>query len=148
MTKEELARELKQAALLEGEFTLRSGRKSRYYLDKYLFETQPALLRELSVRFAEFVTDHGLSWLHEIRQWLERELSGGGGSVDLRSSVGDRAARIRWRLADGRQLAVRLPNWSHELRKGFPITLVPEEATRRLLAHDTPSSDSLADRGV
>ena len=40
MTKEELARELKQAALLEGEFTLRSGRKSRYYLDKYLFETR------------------------------------------------------------------------------------------------------------
>ena len=57
MTKEELARELKQTALLEGEFTLRSGRKSRYYLDKYLFETQPALLRELAVRFAEFVSD-------------------------------------------------------------------------------------------
>ncbi|MCH7873162.1 MAG: orotate phosphoribosyltransferase, partial [Planctomycetes bacterium] len=57
MTREELARELKRTALLEGDFTLRSGRKSRYYLDKYLFETQPALLRELSVRFAEFVTD-------------------------------------------------------------------------------------------
>lgn len=57
MTRDELARELKSTALLEGEFTLRSGRKSRYYLDKYLFETQPVLLRELANRFAEFITD-------------------------------------------------------------------------------------------
>ena len=57
MTRAELARELKSTALLEGEFTLRSGRKSRYYLDKYLFETQPVLLRELANRFAEFITD-------------------------------------------------------------------------------------------
>ena len=48
---------MKSTALLEGEFTLRSGRKSRYYLDKYLFETQPVLLRELANRFAEFITD-------------------------------------------------------------------------------------------
>jgi len=57
MTDPELAQALKAAALLEGEFTLRSGRKSRYYLDKYLFETQPALLRELARRFARYVTD-------------------------------------------------------------------------------------------
>ena len=56
MTDAELARALRAAALLEGEFTLRSGRKSRYYLDKYLFETQPELLRELARRFARYVT--------------------------------------------------------------------------------------------
>jgi len=56
MTNAELAQALRQAALLEGDFTLRSGRKSKYYLDKYLFETQPALLRELARRFAPFVT--------------------------------------------------------------------------------------------
>lgn len=56
MTEAELARALKSVALLEGDFTLRSGRKSRYYLDKYLFETQPELLRELGRRFARFVT--------------------------------------------------------------------------------------------
>lgn len=56
MTRDELAKALKAAAYLEGDFTLRSGRKSKYYLDKYLFETQPALLRELGARFAEFVT--------------------------------------------------------------------------------------------
>jgi orotate phosphoribosyltransferase len=56
MTNEELAAALRAAALLEGEFTLRSGRKSRYYLDKYLFETQPAILRELARRFATYVT--------------------------------------------------------------------------------------------
>jgi orotate phosphoribosyltransferase len=57
MNDAELAQALKRTALLEGEFTLRSGRKSRYYLDKYLFETQPALLRELAERFARFADD-------------------------------------------------------------------------------------------
>jgi len=57
MTEAELAAAIRAAALLEGDFTLRSGRKSRYYLDKYLFETQPALLRELGRRLAGFATD-------------------------------------------------------------------------------------------
>lgn len=56
MTNAELAAELRAAALLEGDFTLRSGRKSRYYLDKYLFETQPVLLRELGRRLAVYAT--------------------------------------------------------------------------------------------
>lgn len=56
MTDAELARRLRETALLEGDFTLRSGRKSRYYLDKYLFETDPALLRELARRFAQHAT--------------------------------------------------------------------------------------------
>ena len=53
MTTSQLAARIKQAAYLEGEFTLRSGAKSRYYLDKYLFETQPDILAELGCRFAE-----------------------------------------------------------------------------------------------
>lgn len=55
MNDRELADALRAAALLEGNFTLRSGRRSNYYLDKYLFETQPALLRELAKRFARYV---------------------------------------------------------------------------------------------
>src|SRR6202022_196176 len=42
---DELARDMVAAAWLEGDFVLRSGRRSRYYFDKYLFETQPAILR-------------------------------------------------------------------------------------------------------
>jgi len=57
MTDAEFAQALKKAAYLEGDFTLRSGRKSKYYLDKYLFETQPELLRELGRRFAKYVHD-------------------------------------------------------------------------------------------
>ena len=55
MTDQEFAQAVKDAAYLEGEFTLRSGKKSTYYLDKYLFETQPDVLRELGRRFATFV---------------------------------------------------------------------------------------------
>ena len=56
MNDQELFCAIESAALLRGEFTLRSGRKSSYYLDKYLFESQPAILRELGVRFAKHVT--------------------------------------------------------------------------------------------
>lgn len=48
----ELANRIRDAAYLEGDFVLRSGRRSRYYLDKYLFETQPDILAELGRRFA------------------------------------------------------------------------------------------------
>ena len=44
---------LLEHALLEGDFLLRSGRRSPYYLDKYRFETQPELLRQLGVRLAD-----------------------------------------------------------------------------------------------
>lgn len=57
MTRQELAAAVRRTAVLEGEFTLRSGRKSRYYVDKYLIETEPELLRELARHFARFVTD-------------------------------------------------------------------------------------------
>ncbi len=52
---DELAKKIKQAAYLEGNFVLRSGRTSKYYLDKYLFETQPDILRQLAHRFSEHV---------------------------------------------------------------------------------------------
>jgi orotate phosphoribosyltransferase len=48
----ELARLIREHAYLEGDFVLRSGRRSRYYLDKYRFETRPDLLRELGERLA------------------------------------------------------------------------------------------------
>jgi orotate phosphoribosyltransferase len=50
MTDAELAARIRERALLEGDFVLRSGRRSSYYLDKYRFETDPALLRELGER--------------------------------------------------------------------------------------------------
>jgi len=56
MTRDELSRRITETALLRGEFTLRSGRKSNYYLDKYRFETQPDVLKALGEMFAKFVT--------------------------------------------------------------------------------------------
>jgi orotate phosphoribosyltransferase len=51
----ELAAALREHAYLEGDFVLRSGRRSRYYLDKYRFETRPDLLGALGERIAEAV---------------------------------------------------------------------------------------------
>jgi orotate phosphoribosyltransferase len=44
----DLASRVREAALLEGDFVLSSGKKSRFYVDKYLFSTEPALLRDLA----------------------------------------------------------------------------------------------------
>ena len=56
MNREQLIRRISEVALLRGDFTLRSGRKSSYYLDKYRFETQPDVLIELGRLFAQKVT--------------------------------------------------------------------------------------------
>jgi orotate phosphoribosyltransferase len=52
MSVDELGRQLVAHALLEGDFLLRSGRRSSWYLDKYRFETEPELLRPLGERLA------------------------------------------------------------------------------------------------
>jgi orotate phosphoribosyltransferase len=57
MTKQELAKRVKETSYLEGDFTLRSGKKSKYYMDKYLFETNPDILKALGEEFAKHATN-------------------------------------------------------------------------------------------
>ena len=56
MTRAELIKRIKETAYLEGDFILRSGKRSKYYLDKYLFETCPDILKALGEEFAKYVT--------------------------------------------------------------------------------------------
>jgi orotate phosphoribosyltransferase len=58
LTDAELGAALREHAYLEGDFVLRSGRRSRYYLDKYRFETRPDLLGPLGERIARVVAEH------------------------------------------------------------------------------------------
>jgi orotate phosphoribosyltransferase len=44
----DLASRVREAALLEGDFVLSSGKRSSFYVDKYLFSTEPDLLRDLA----------------------------------------------------------------------------------------------------
>ena len=60
MDTRELAARIKDTAYLEGDFVLRSGKRSKYYLDKYLFEAQPDILAELGRRMAALATDADL----------------------------------------------------------------------------------------
>jgi orotate phosphoribosyltransferase len=55
---DELGRALKEHAYLEGDFLLRSGKRSKYYLDKYRFETRPDLLQPLGERIAAVQREH------------------------------------------------------------------------------------------
>lgn len=57
MDRATVARRIAEVSLLHGDFTLRSGRKSKYYLDKYLFSTQPDILAELGRMFAARLPD-------------------------------------------------------------------------------------------
>ena len=51
----ELTRAIRERAYLEGDFVLRSGRRSSFYLDKYRFLTDPQLLEVIGARLAELV---------------------------------------------------------------------------------------------
>lgn len=62
MEKDSLAKALLAAAYLEGDFVLRSGRRSRYYLDKYLFSTDPHVLRGI---------------IHELAMMIRNRLAAG-----------------------------------------------------------------------
>jgi orotate phosphoribosyltransferase len=58
VTDAELAAAIREHALLHGDFVLRSGRRSSYYLDKYRFETRPDLLAALGERIAAAVREY------------------------------------------------------------------------------------------
>ena len=57
MNREALAKRIGTTAILHGEFTLRSGRTSTWYIDKYLFTTQPDILLALGELFAEKIPE-------------------------------------------------------------------------------------------
>ena len=56
-TLEALGREIVRVAYLEGDFVLSSGRRSRYYMDKYLFETRPELLSAIARELAALMPE-------------------------------------------------------------------------------------------
>ncbi len=57
MTKEELGKEIYNTAHITGEFLLRSGQISNEYFDKYLFESVPSLLNEISNHLMNLIPD-------------------------------------------------------------------------------------------
>ena len=59
LNRDDVCKRIAEVALLRGDFTLRSGRKSKYYLDKYLFTTQPDILEALGALFAERIANLG-----------------------------------------------------------------------------------------
>jgi orotate phosphoribosyltransferase len=58
LTDDELKLALREHAYLEGDFLLRSGKRSTYYWDKYRFETRPDTLAALGDRLAAAVEVH------------------------------------------------------------------------------------------
>ncbi|WP_420861575.1 orotate phosphoribosyltransferase [Algirhabdus cladophorae] len=55
VSKSELAQQMAAAATLHGEFTLRSGKVSNIYFDKYRFEGDPKLLLPLAKEMAKLL---------------------------------------------------------------------------------------------
>ena len=71
-----LAKEIASASLLRGSFTLRSGKQSSYYLDKYLFSTQPSVLAQLGVLFGETIEQIACEQGRPIDRLAGAELGG------------------------------------------------------------------------
>jgi orotate phosphoribosyltransferase len=57
MDRKELAARIYRASHLEGSFKLRSGQTSTEYFDKYLFESDPALLAEIGVQMSGLIPE-------------------------------------------------------------------------------------------
>ena len=55
MTKTELAKRIREASYLTGEFKLRSGNISNFYWDKYRFESDPVLLAAIAQEMAKLL---------------------------------------------------------------------------------------------
>ena len=53
----DLASRIREAALLEGDFVLSSGQRSSFYVDKYLFSTEPDLLHDVAAALSKEVPD-------------------------------------------------------------------------------------------
>ena len=75
-TNDSLAQSIAELALLRGTFTLRSGRTSSYYLDKYLFSTRPEVLGPLADLFAARIAAIAQRTGHPITRLAGAELGG------------------------------------------------------------------------
>ena len=91
MTHDELGALVVERALLEGDFVLRSGRRSSWYLDKYRFETEPEILRALGEALAATVARVRARRRATRRTGPRRGRVGSFGSNGVRSAVHHRA---------------------------------------------------------
>ena len=57
MDKNQLAQEIYKVSHLNGEFKLRSGLVSNEYFDKYLFESNPTLLKEIASQLSKLIPE-------------------------------------------------------------------------------------------
>ncbi len=55
MTHQELAKNIYQVCHLKGDFLLRSGQRSHEYFDKYRFESQPLILKEIAAQMLKLI---------------------------------------------------------------------------------------------
>lgn len=118
MDKEALGRLLMEAAYLEGDFVLRSGKRSKYYLDKYLFETDPLVLRGIVHEMAALIRNRlaqGAVYQRLAAPELGGVVLGAGLSLELglplvlvrkQSKEYGTTKRIEGRLSPGESVAV------------------------------------------
>lgn len=125
MTKEEVGQEIVRCAYLEGDFVLSSGRRSRYYFDKYLFLTKPRLLRSLAKLLAQRIPP-------EADRLAGPELGGVALAAALALEV-DRPFVIVRRAEKGYATAKRIEG---ELRPGELVVLVEDILTTGTQAID------------
>jgi len=100
MTRDDLAAAIASVATLHGEFILRSGATASEYFDKYRFESDPALLREIAEHLAPMIP-------RETQVLAGLELGGVPIATALALHTGLRTVFVRKRAKDygTRQLA-------------------------------------------
>jgi orotate phosphoribosyltransferase len=112
---------LREHAYLEGDFVLRSGKRSRYYLDKYRFETVPDLLEALGARLA--------TKLAEVEPAASRLAAPELGAVTL-AAAASLASRVPFLIVRGEAKAYGTANrLEGKFTRGERVALIEDVVT-------------------
>ena len=140
----DLAERIRAVAYLEGDFVLRSGRRSSFYLDKYRFETQPALLREqfVDVLAAAHEARHAVLHEHFRRERMAVVGRGHGGAIRPGVVHDQQVALLRRRQVARLDFAA---TWSAYMRRlgltNWMVGATDATALRALLETGVPCFD-------
>ncbi len=94
-----------------------------------LYEVSPGrVLGEVAV------SPSGREWIDAVESLVSDRNRRLGPAIGPIASAGDRGARLLWRWPGGIGVELRFPFWRREIQMGHAITVLPSEATRRMLA--------------
>ncbi len=122
--KSALARRIAEVSLLRGTFTLRSGRTSSYYLDKYRFSTRPEILEPVATMFAERIRA-----IESVSAPIDRLAGAELGGIPLVTAASLKTAKPCVFIRNSKKDYGTAKQLEGELNKGDRVVMLEDVAT-------------------